>query len=450
MPKKKWGWVYFICLGFLSLQSQIIPPYWSSVEDLDRSYFKEKFIKRELDSLLKAAIVLDVNWGYQNQDGDIEKIKLPHRVLRPNTKLVYEAQIQAQAAYLKISADDGARLFIDGKFVAQDPYGFHLIPDGKSKATIKVEVLNNAMFGGLNNIRIFDQKQYQTIVGLTEKSLAFRGTFPHFEGEPGKINHIKRLAFWGDSQGGWDTFYQIAARIQEEKPDLYIGLGDLVSHGIESSEWYSLHTCLRQMKAPGLLVVGNHDYDGYADELNPLNYKKYMGTDHQDPTYFSYYTDNAAFIALDPNRNFPLAIDADQYRWFLNEVSSDHWKKARWHFVLTHQPPYGQGWQGYHGEDYLADLVAKHAETTGIDFFLSGHVHDYERTTRKFGSQKTHFIVTGGGGGSLEPVANSDYPIMDVIHKKHHFVLLDLGENEARLVVKDLSGQIIDEYKFEK
>lgn len=252
---------------------------------------------------------------------------------------------------------------------------------------------------------------------------------------------------WGDSQGGWDTFRKIVREMEDDSLAFTIGLGDLVSQGSSKGQWYSLLNALQPLSSsiPFYAVPGNHDYDGYYDTFKSQNYNTFF----YDPGYFSWEYQNCFFMVLDPNQNFPLGIDSIQYQWMEATFNSEGWKTAQWRFILLHQPPFSQGWPGYHGDDFIRNIVDQYAESEKIDFVLSGHSHCYERLSKAYGKHKTHFIILGGAGGSLEPEVSSEYPVMDKVIKKFNYGIFNVHENQVNLKIIGIDGKTLDEIVFE-
>lgn len=282
---------------------------------------------------------------------------------------------------------------------------------------------------------------YYQFVSKTLESKLYK-----LEAEPESDNFS--FSAWGDSQGGWYTFSELTKMMISDSLGFSIGLGDLVSDGSAASQWNAFCNALQPLASsiPVYPVIGNHDYDGYYDDLIPTHYKAYI----REETYFSWQYQNAAFIALDPNETFPLGIENTQKEWFLSEIHSEAWKQSKWRFIVLHQPPYAQGWPEYHGDQFIRDLIKSYAESAKIDFVLSGHSHCYERLSLNFNTQKTHFIVLGGAGGSLEPAESSKYPVMDKVIKKHHYGLFKVKENEILFKVIGLNNEVLDSLTFEK
>mgnify|MGYP003577919634 CR=1 FL=1 len=252
---------------------------------------------------------------------------------------------------------------------------------------------------------------------------------------------------WADSQGGWNTFLQHMQNPFLQADAFSIGVGDLVANGSDSLQWTELIKVLSVSASlrPYYLIPGNHDYDGYYDDLIPDLYRKFVP---QAPAgYYSWRFNNAAFIALDPNETFPIGVKRGtrQYAWFLQQINSQPWRTADWRFVLVHQPPYSQGWPGYHGDKAIRDLLNPVIESAKIDFVICGHTHDYERLTKQYGTQRMTFLVTGGGGGTVEPPGElSTVPVMDTVIKQHHLVQLTIRNDRVLLYAFDSRHGLID------
>ena len=488
---------------------------------------------------------------------------LPHRLLAPNHPIWYSKEITFdEEGVIFVNADDGAQLFYAQHAITAEEGSFFRVLPSTAPVRVTIRVLNNAMKGGLRDVRFISQYQYLKYLHSTdvygraenllkqlieqksfsgEVSAAFLNAirnptlqniskaealspgilvlpflqrtpdgkavitmetasdspppelwwgrsiqnmskqvetksegniwqftlpqeadeadslyyFLSYRGHNGQVTAISTketipFAFtaWGDSQGGWRVFRRHILNMQKEAPAFTIGLGDLTSDGVNEQQWRAFFACLQPLagRVPVVLVPGNHDYDGYYDKLYSQNYHRYAAT----PNYFCWAYGNAIFLTLDPNTNFPLGIDHKQKKWMEQTMASEAWLKARWRFVLIHQPPYSQGWPGYHGDGFIRNIIDSLAETARIDFVLSGHSHDYERLSKNYGGQQVNFLVLGGAGGGLEPEASSEYPRMDKVVKAHHYGAFEVFENRVVFKAIGLNGNIIDEAVFFK
>lgn len=424
-------------------------------------------------------------------------LNLPDRRLPANWSFWYEKKLWfEQDVYLHINGDDGVQCFLNGALQSPLAGNYFKIPASTDSLLITVRVLNNALYGGLRQVGWTPEEQFETFllerkrseqmhqlmyaayrfpdafdVQLMEKiktALTLPDTsaiktilneFPGFqlpEFASGQVFGGKNDSFsfttWGDSQGGWKVFSQLVEKMSNWPDPLSIGLGDLVSEGVDEKQWIHFTQCLQPLLDRKVIfpIVGNHDYDGYYNDLNPVLYKKYVLGNPNLPTYFSWVYGGAFFLALDPNESFPLAIQNKQRAWFFETINSKAWENANWRFILIHQPPYAQGWQDYHGDDFIRALVDSLAEEKQIDFVLSGHNHDYERLKKDYGKHKTHFFIFGGAGGGLEGPDDSTYPKMDTIIKAHHYARFEVNPMDIKVSVFGLENQLLDSMLISK
>jgi predicted phosphodiesterase len=386
-----------------------------------------------------------------------ELIALPHTLNKENTAFWYgQNMIIPHDTIWRIKADDGAQLWVNGERINNLWCDYFYIKGKKDPRKVIIRVLNNAVNGGLKKIEghpasylnilekqsgNFDLKAFGTLAQKTNSSIL-------------KTQRKKEINFsaWGDSQGGWDTFMLLTQLLKQTKYDFTIGLGDLTSNGCDASQWQKLGAALQPLSKVQqiFLVPGNHDYDGNYDELYAQHFMEFQNYHKQQNSYFTFSNDIAAFLVLDPNKNFPLAIDKSQEKWAVNVMESEAWKKARWRFVLCHQVAFGCGWPGYKGDQFLRDFFSAYAEKNKIDFVLSGHIHDYERVHKQYGSQTTTFLISGGAGGGLEPNENDITHSMEKVVKKHHFLDFKLTEQEVCIKTIDLNQNLLDSINIQK
>ncbi len=261
-----------------------------------------------------------------------------------------------------------------------------------------------------------------------------------------------RVALWGDSQGGWRAFEKLSELVKRKEVDLSIGAGDLVADGSEAKSYVSFLQVLSGMQSPQLLVPGNHDYDGNYDSLQPKALRTYLMRD-SEPTYGFHRIGPLAVMTLDPNAYFPVSLPAaSAQRVALDGVlASSDWQEASWRMVVLHQPPYSQGWPGYHGENSILEVLEPYFHRGWIDLVVAGHTHDYERMKRDFSGHPVLFFIVGGAGGGLEPKdQSSSFPKMDQLIKEHHVGILELNQHELVWKVFDLEGALLDSLVFKK
>ncbi|GAB2495017.1 metallophosphoesterase family protein [Algoriphagus taiwanensis] len=261
-----------------------------------------------------------------------------------------------------------------------------------------------------------------------------------------------RLAVWGDSQGGWNTFDHISKQISDLSPDFSLGAGDLVNNGSEEMSYVRFLHAVSLMKTVQIPVPGNHDYDGYYEDLNPKQMKDHLFI-NEKATFGLNFLGPAALLTLDPNEFFPVSIpEGSSQRDFLEStLKSEEWRNRPWKIIALHQPPFSQGWPGYQGEQSIRELLEPYFHQGLIDVVIAGHTHDYERLTTAFSGYPVTFLIVGGAGGGLEPQGRiSPKPEMDLLIKKHHFGILEMGNQSFEWEVFGLEGEILDHFRIQK
>ncbi len=415
-------------------------------------------ISKPIDDVTKNWLFIpgdDAETLYRFQIPDFKNaqlVHLPHRLTMPNSVFWYQKKIKvgSSKAILKLNADDGAQVWINDQRTKPNKDGNFPFETTNDSTEIIIRVLNNAVAGGIRSVAIVNNSD-----GNIENEIETQYSITPLMSGDKNIQEDKEeisFSFWGDSQGGWNTFGNIVQKMAGFDDDFSVGLGDLVGDGSQESEYILFRDALNplQKKMPLFFTPGNHDYDGYYDDLIPQNYLKHISGEKTGKTYYDFYVGKAAFIALDPNRNFPLAIDATQQNWMLQTMQTKSWKEADWRFIVIHQVPYGQGWNGYEGDLFIRNMIDTLANPYQIDFVLSGHIHDYERLTKKYGDHSTTLIISGGAGGGIEPVESNPSPIMDRLIKQHHFGRMMLQKNKAMMYIYDINGAILDQLTIYK
>ena len=418
-------------------------------------------------------------------------VSLRHNVLKPDWPLWYQKYIELDGnGWLYVEADDGAQVFQNGVLLEPTLGEYFKLNTQQEASTVTVRVLNNALAGGLRDVRLVKDEDFQRYLEERELHLemmkvlyeAFRvdslgpdqfneltemienpssrsiaGAKSLFETTlriPYIVDDIDehdgssfQFTAWGDSQSGWDVFVQLVSHMIQDQEDVFsIGLGDLVDDGAKEEHWLAYSASIQPLlqKHPIYSIAGNHDYDGYYNTLVPELYFNYSRSQPVARSFYSWTYKGAYFLALDPSASFPLQFDAEQLNWMNEEMNSQEWRDASWRFVLLHQSPYAQGWPGYHGDVFIKEWVDSLAAPKNIDFVLAGHNHDYERLAIDYQGHTTNFFIFGGAGGGLEPPESSAYPEMDLIIKEHHYARIHVSPEKVDVSVIGLAGEELD------
>lgn len=126
-------------------------------------------------------------------------------------------------------------------------------------------------------------------------------------------------------------------------------------------------------------ALGNHDVDDSDDLAETLST---LGMPHR---YYHFTDGPVDFLAVDSNR-----VDGRQIEWLRERlICSD----SLWQVVYFHHPLYSSG---KHGSDTgLRQVLEPVLIEGGADIVLTGHDHDYQRSTPQHG---VVHVVTGGVG----------------------------------------------------
>ena len=254
---------------------------------------------------------------------------------------------------------------------------------------------------------VLPAEQYAAIA--TVKNLAF-----HVAGDLGGINYAvpqERVA-----QGLEEDFVASPTDSSVNPAFLYV-LGDCVYFNGQVAQYYAqFYQPYEHYVAPILAVPGNHDGDPMAPEKSLQGFVRNFcaskpGTKRpesqdsprtamtQPNVYWTLLTPVVSIVGLYSNVPEHGVLHPDQTKWLIAELKS---LPASLPLIVSlHHPPYSA--DDHHGgsqpmHDALDGAFAKAGRSA--DMVLAGHVHDYQRFTRKAGAngRQTPYIVAGAGG----------------------------------------------------
>lgn len=136
--------------------------------------------------------------------------------------------------------------------------------------------------------------------------------------------------------------------------------------------------------------LGNHDIR--TDNGNPQ--VLYLGFNMQG-RYYTFRRDPVQFFALDTNHN---ADWQTQLMWLEQELSRSN---APWKVVFGHHQIYSSGRYGINQN--LIKTLTPIFQKYGVQLYINGHDHNYERTRSING---TAYLICGAGAG-VRPVSRS-------------------------------------------
>ena len=236
----------------------------------------------------------------------------------------------------------------------------------------------------------------------------------------------------GDTGTGNAAARAIASRLSEVPFEFMLFLGDIAytdgtAAQLDSNFFDVYERYLRYV--PAFPALGNHEYntrDGryyLRDFVLPGNER-----------YYSFDWGNAHFLVLDTTR-----LNQAQIDWVEQDLRAT---RAQWRIVAGHHPPFSHSRRGSNRK--VRQLVPMF-EHYGVDLMLSGHEHHYERFAAQSG---IHFVVTGGGGGSLTAVSQSPDAIVQA--EVHHFIAIEIEDSRLEARVIDVEGEEIDRFVIDQ
>ena len=173
-------------------------------------------------------------------------------------------------------------------------------------------------------------------------------------------------------------------------------------------------------------VLGNHD----IRTANGVSQVAYPPFGMQGRTY-NLRRGPVEFFLLDTNGN---ADWQRQLSWLRTVLARS---TAPWKVVVGHHPIYSSGLYGNDPglQAKLAALMRKH----GVQLYINGHEHNYERSVPIDGIT---YLVVGGGGASLRPVIATAQSARAI--SVHSFAELEATTGELSITAWDKTGRQID------
>lgn len=200
----------------------------------------------------------------------------------------------------------------------------------------------------------------------------------------------------------------------ENKPVFFYGLGDCVYFFGQPSEYFAqFYQPYEHYLAPIFAVPGNHDGDTTEGEtsldgfirnfcakepiLTPESGDTGRHAMTQPNVFWTLVSPMATIIGLYSNVPEQGRITKPQMDWFITELHKASKNKAL--LVTMHHPIFSAD-DHHSGSGNMKQAVDEAVKASGRepDMVLAGHVHNYQRFTRKHAARETPYIVAGAGG----------------------------------------------------
>jgi acid phosphatase len=266
---------------------------------------------------------------------------------------------------------------------------------------------------------------------------AGKGTFRTAPQGSGKA----RFIIVGDTGSGNANQRAVAAQMTEYRPDFVLHVGDVVyDDGEERLYPQRFFTPFQDIiaNAPLYPVIGNHDVKAEKGAAYLRAFEvpsEASGTER----YYSFRWGQAEFFALDTTDRDFLKPGTPQMEWLEKALSRS---TAKWKIAFGHHPVYSNGADG--GKPFLRNRALPLFQRYGLDLYINGHEHNYERFLEA--ENGVHFVVTGGGGAWLRPGRNKnqDKDKPSIYRDVYHFMGAEMDGNRLTLTAIDKEGKAFD------
>jgi hypothetical protein len=268
------------------------------------------------------------------------------------------------------------------------------------------------------------------VVGLTQR-IGFRTAPAPAQDAP------VRFAVFGDSGNGGVGQAAVRDRLLALPMDLVLHTGD-VAYGagtIEQFEQFFFRPYEGLLKSVAIFPIpGNHEYytEAAAPFIEVFDLPENGGVTGRE-RWYSFDFGDVHFVGLDTER-----LGVEQAEWLDRDLSES---QRPWTVVYFHRPPFASGAHGSAADVQQAfvPVLQDHA----VPIVFSGHEHHYERT-RPIGG--VTYVVTGGGGKQLRPVAASDFTVESesVLHVVH----VEVRGRSMTVRALDVTGASVDSFEL--
>ena len=238
---------------------------------------------------------------------------------------------------------------------------------------------------------------------------------------------------------------EVAEALAARRPDFWLHTGDVIYPKGRSSHWnagfYRPYEELLRT-SPGYVVMGNHDCRDDNGRQFLENLVLPTNTVTGDERMFSFAYGPVRVVGIDLNRpeGGPLSPDHPALR-YLDEVLpqvTEPWVIVYSHFPILSASRYGDQ------PDLIEHLVPR-LRRNGVDLYLSGHDHNYQRLGEV---ADLPFVVTGGGGKSL--YALKPHEQLKAGASVENYMLFEARDAVLRWQAWTPDGELLDEVRVDR
>lgn len=256
----------------------------------------------------------------------------------------------------------------------------------------------------------------------------------------------------GNTLNGRSITCGLFQSIKDHKPDLLVHLGNMIINSSSLKDWQRYYDCA-SMSIPALISMGNSDL--IQGTTRPIYISDQQSTENFPFSWFATTIAATRWIVLNSNES-----EEEQVRWLEHELSHSQSQKATFRIVLIHMPPFSihaaamlenddDGNSVIANKDSLmfgVDRLVPIFERFKVSLVLSAHQSNYQRGFKN----GVHYLISGGGGNHLDDEKGFDHKVYTKTIVKHHYMIMDINEDEITVNVMDMKEKIMDQVKIPK
>lgn len=245
---------------------------------------------------------------------------------------------------------------------------------------------------------------------------------------------LLRFVALADTGFGNDGQYAVAQAMNcylQQNPFQFVLLaGDNIYDNGEiekiGSAFEKPYQALLQQSIQFYAALGNHDIRTNNGE-DEIRYSRF----NMQGRYYTFTKEAVQFFAIDTNNNAPWKAQLD---WLEENLARS---QVPWKIVFGHHPVYSSGVHG--GSQQLVKRLTPLFSRYGVQLYISGHDHNYERTHRL---QGTTYLVCGAGA-KTRPVGSSSRTAISA--SRLSFATFEVYPNRLEVRGIDTNGKIFDQ-----
>ena len=196
--------------------------------------------------------------------------------------------------------------------------------------------------------------------------------------------------------------------------------------------------------------IGNHeiyDEDSYPDFVYPTKYVdnwSLPAASSGTELYYSFDKGPVHFVSLDTWWS-SCAAGSAQYDWLAADLSAS---TKPWKIVFAHTGPYISQLGATYGNATVRTVLVPLFEQNGVDLYLNGHYHDYQRND----VNGVTYVLQGTGGQTLMAQADDSQSYVQTYATGIYcFTRLDLqGSRLLGRCLKTSDGTVLDAWQLDK